>query len=241
MARRGKGPRSVAPGDDEQQQQQQQQEQQEQQAEDGGDAVGGDGYSTEAHSSPPESRPLSESNSNSNSSSCCTHPHMREPFLAGRSNSLSKSASSNDNHKQRQQQQQPQQQEMVALGPHSGVGCCGGARLVPLHQHQQRQDELRDSHVAIAMAGGLGGTVTAAAAAAAEAAEGAFPEDVEAIRRQRVVNAAAARARRKLILASGVCLVFMAIEVVAGIAANSLALMTDASHLLSDLCAFLIR
>ncbi|CDI74390.1 cation efflux family protein, putative [Eimeria praecox] len=65
-------------------------------------------------------------------------------------------------------------------------------------------------------------------------------DDSRALRRQLAVDTAAARARRKLLVASAVCLVFMAIEVVAGIASNSLALMTDASHLLSDLCAFLI-
>lgn len=48
------------------------------------------------------------------------------------------------------------------------------------------------------------------------------------------------RARRKLVMASMVCCVFMFVEIVAGVLANSLALMTDASHLLSDLCAFLI-
>ncbi|PFH31452.1 slc30a2 protein [Besnoitia besnoiti] len=48
------------------------------------------------------------------------------------------------------------------------------------------------------------------------------------------------RARQKLVTASMVCCVFMVVELVAGILANSLALMTDASHLLSDLCAFLI-
>ncbi|PHJ25937.1 cation efflux family [Cystoisospora suis] len=48
------------------------------------------------------------------------------------------------------------------------------------------------------------------------------------------------RARQKLITASMVCCVFMFVEVVAGVLSNSLALMTDASHLLSDLCAFLI-
>lgn len=60
----------------------------------------------------------------------------------------------------------------------------------------------------------------------------------ESARRER---AAADRARKKLLMASCVCLIFMVVEVVAGFAANSLALMTDASHLLSDLCAFLIR
>lgn len=54
-------------------------------------------------------------------------------------------------------------------------------------------------------------------------------------------NGGTHRARQKLVTASMVCCVFMFVEVVAGVLSNSLALMTDASHLLSDLCAFLIR
>ncbi|XP_022586735.2 zinc transporter 2 [Cyclospora cayetanensis] len=106
---------------------------------------------------------------------------------------------------------------------HSG-GCCGtnlGHSPPYGEQHVHQQDEV----VAISIVEGEGAP---------------DPEEAEVLRRQQAVDTAAARARRKLLLASGVCLVFMAVEVVAGIAANSLALMTDASHLLSDLCAFLI-
>ena len=48
------------------------------------------------------------------------------------------------------------------------------------------------------------------------------------------------RARRKLILASVLCLVFMVAEVVGGIWSNSLAIATDAAHLLTDFASFMI-
>ncbi|XP_030383722.1 zinc transporter 2 [Scaptodrosophila lebanonensis] len=47
-------------------------------------------------------------------------------------------------------------------------------------------------------------------------------------------------ARRKLIVACVLCLVFMIIEVIGGILSKSLAIAADAAHLLSDLAAFLI-
>jgi len=47
-------------------------------------------------------------------------------------------------------------------------------------------------------------------------------------------------ARNKLVLACIVSGVFMIVEVICGYLANSLAIMTDATHLLSDLCAFLV-
>ncbi|CEM07003.1 unnamed protein product [Vitrella brassicaformis CCMP3155] len=50
-------------------------------------------------------------------------------------------------------------------------------------------------------------------------------------------NAAVAR---KLILASVICLIFMIVEIVGGFLAHSLALMSDASHILSDLASNLI-
>ena len=43
------------------------------------------------------------------------------------------------------------------------------------------------------------------------------------------------RARRKLILASVLCLVFMICEVVGGVLSNSLAIATDAAHLLTGM------
>ena len=43
------------------------------------------------------------------------------------------------------------------------------------------------------------------------------------------------RARRKLILASVLCLVFMIGEVVGGVFSNSLAIATDAAHLLTGM------
>ncbi|XP_068650129.1 metal tolerance protein 1-like [Aristolochia californica] len=45
---------------------------------------------------------------------------------------------------------------------------------------------------------------------------------------------------RKLLMAVSLCIVFMSIEVVGGIKANSLAILTDAAHLLSDVAAFAI-
>ena len=45
---------------------------------------------------------------------------------------------------------------------------------------------------------------------------------------------------RKLLIAVVLCVIFMAVEVVGGIKANSLAILTDAAHLLSDVAAFAI-
>ncbi|GAB2291150.1 Metal tolerance protein 1 [Dionaea muscipula] len=45
---------------------------------------------------------------------------------------------------------------------------------------------------------------------------------------------------RKLFMAVALCIVFMSVEVVGGIKANSLAILTDAAHLLSDVAAFAI-
>uniref|UniRef100_A0A5B7BQN5 Putative metal tolerance protein 1 isoform X1 n=1 Tax=Davidia involucrata TaxID=16924 RepID=A0A5B7BQN5_DAVIN len=45
---------------------------------------------------------------------------------------------------------------------------------------------------------------------------------------------------RKLFMAVALCVVFMSVEVVGGIKANSLAILTDAAHLLSDVAAFAI-
>lgn len=47
-------------------------------------------------------------------------------------------------------------------------------------------------------------------------------------------------AMRKLFIAVVLCIVFMSVEVVGGIKANSLAILTDAAHLLSDVAAFAI-
>lgn len=45
---------------------------------------------------------------------------------------------------------------------------------------------------------------------------------------------------RKLLIAVVLCIIFMAVELVGGIKANSLAILTDATHLLSDVAAFAI-
>ncbi|XP_072959398.1 metal tolerance protein 1-like [Typha angustifolia] len=49
-----------------------------------------------------------------------------------------------------------------------------------------------------------------------------------------------AASMRKLLIAVVLCIIFMSIEVVGGIQANSLAILTDAAHLLSDVAAFAI-
>jgi len=48
------------------------------------------------------------------------------------------------------------------------------------------------------------------------------------------------KARRKLIIASLLCVVFMIGEIVGGVLANSLAIATDAAHLLTDFASFMI-
>ncbi|CAM8990431.1 unnamed protein product [Rhodiola kirilowii] len=45
---------------------------------------------------------------------------------------------------------------------------------------------------------------------------------------------------RKLVFAVVLCVIFMVVEVIGGIKANSLAILTDAAHLLSDVAAFAI-
>ncbi|EUD68927.1 hypothetical protein C922_00618 [Plasmodium inui San Antonio 1] len=49
------------------------------------------------------------------------------------------------------------------------------------------------------------------------------------------------KATKKLIIASIICIIFMIIEIVAAIVANSLSLMTDASHLFCDLLSFALN
>jgi len=49
-----------------------------------------------------------------------------------------------------------------------------------------------------------------------------------------------AKAKKRLIIICLVCSVFMIIEFIGGIWANSIAIMTDAGHLLSDLAGFVI-
>ena len=48
------------------------------------------------------------------------------------------------------------------------------------------------------------------------------------------------KARRKLVTASILCLVFMIVEVIGGVLAGSLAIATDAAHLLTDFASFMI-
>ena len=47
-------------------------------------------------------------------------------------------------------------------------------------------------------------------------------------------------ARKKLLLISLVCFGFMLFETVGGLLAGSLAIMTDAAHMLSDVAGFMI-
>ena len=53
-------------------------------------------------------------------------------------------------------------------------------------------------------------------------------------------NDSTIQAREKLLIVCLTCFVFMGIEFVGGIWASSLAIMTDAAHLLSDLAGFVI-
>ncbi|XP_015428895.1 PREDICTED: zinc transporter 2-like isoform X2 [Dufourea novaeangliae] len=48
------------------------------------------------------------------------------------------------------------------------------------------------------------------------------------------------KARKKLLLASVLCVIFMIAEIVGGILSNSLAIATDAAHLLTDFASFMI-
>lgn len=45
---------------------------------------------------------------------------------------------------------------------------------------------------------------------------------------------------RKLLCVAAICLIFMMVEVAGGFIANSLAIMTDAAHLFSDISGFFI-
>eukprot|EP01068_Selenidium_serpulae_P007999 Selendium_serpulae@DN4864_c0_g1_i2.p1 len=54
------------------------------------------------------------------------------------------------------------------------------------------------------------------------------------------IDAGVAVVKQKLVKASVICAFFMVLEFMAGFLANSLALMTDATHLLSDLSSFMI-
>ncbi|XP_013393819.1 zinc transporter 2 isoform X3 [Lingula anatina] len=56
----------------------------------------------------------------------------------------------------------------------------------------------------------------------------------------RTANEVDRRARRKLIMASVLCLAFTIGEVVGGALAGSLAIMTDASHMMTDFASFMI-
>ncbi|XP_058450285.1 proton-coupled zinc antiporter SLC30A2-like isoform X2 [Malaya genurostris] len=47
-------------------------------------------------------------------------------------------------------------------------------------------------------------------------------------------------ARKKLIIASVLCVIFMIAEIIGGVYSNSLAIATDAAHLLADLASFMI-
>ena len=48
------------------------------------------------------------------------------------------------------------------------------------------------------------------------------------------------RARNKLVFASILCILFMSAEIVGGVLSNSLAIATDAAHLLTDFASFMI-
>ncbi|XP_006813881.1 proton-coupled zinc antiporter SLC30A2-like, partial [Saccoglossus kowalevskii] len=58
--------------------------------------------------------------------------------------------------------------------------------------------------------------------------------------RNNVQNMTDSKARRKLIAASILCLLFMAGEVIGGYLSGSLAILTDAAHMLTDFASFCI-
>jgi zinc transporter 2 len=72
---------------------------------------------------------------------------------------------------------------------------------------------------------------------AAELPGNCHAENVENVEKNKI---AAKKARNKLLLVSIVCLMFMIFEIVGGYLANSLAIMTDAAHMLSDVAGFMI-
>lgn len=47
-------------------------------------------------------------------------------------------------------------------------------------------------------------------------------------------------AQRKLFIGTGLCFLFMLTEVIGGAMAHSLAIMTDAAHMLSDVAGFFV-
>lgn len=48
------------------------------------------------------------------------------------------------------------------------------------------------------------------------------------------------KARKKLLIASALCVIFMIAEIIGGVLSNSLAIATDAAHLLTDFASFMI-
>jgi len=53
-------------------------------------------------------------------------------------------------------------------------------------------------------------------------------------------DASVLTAQRKLLVGTGLCFAFMLAEIIGGLMANSLAVMTDAAHMLSDVAGFLV-
>ncbi|KAL8273480.1 hypothetical protein Esti_002546 [Eimeria stiedai] len=238
MGRRGRGTRSGGAAAVEDQQQQQQQQERVEAA----DTAEGGSKSHGRESSPAGSPPTNDCSHGYSSSG----PHSSGPHSSGaHTPEAPTEAHPGWSSRSQQQQQLQQQQQRRGEEGHQISGCCGRVDLQQQQQQQQQQQpqQHQDDAIAILVPRSPAASAANAAAGAAPAAAGAAAAtgvESDALRRQQALDAAAARARGKLVMASGVCLVFMAIEVVAGIAANSLALMTDASHLLSDLCAFLI-
>lgn len=58
--------------------------------------------------------------------------------------------------------------------------------------------------------------------------------------KERDLSAMNKKARRKLIIASVLCVLFMIAEIIGGVISGSLAIATDAAHLLTDFAAFMI-
>eukprot|EP01053_Blabericola_migrator_P003513 Blabericola_migrator_1__3512@NODE_2040_length_3379_cov_208_454710_g1295_i0_p1_GENE_NODE_2040_length_3379_cov_208_454710_g1295_i0NODE_2040_length_3379_cov_208_454710_g1295_i0_p1_ORF_typecomplete_len472_score78_82Cation_efflux/PF01545_21/1_9e53Herpes_LMP1/PF05297_11/0_00018Herpes_LMP1/PF05297_11/1_9e03NicO/PF03824_16/8_5e02NicO/PF03824_16/0_01NicO/PF03824_16/3_2e02DUF4436/PF14494_6/5_2DUF4436/PF14494_6/40_NODE_2040_length_3379_cov_208_454710_g1295_i06432058 len=63
-------------------------------------------------------------------------------------------------------------------------------------------------------------------------------EEDEAV--HQAVKATFTNAQKKLFIAIGLCTAFMLVELLAGLFAHSLAVLTDAAHMLSDVCSFAV-
>ncbi|KOX67852.1 Zinc transporter 2, partial [Melipona quadrifasciata] len=135
-----------------------------------------------------------------------------------------------------------------------------GTSIPPNNNENDENDETSSRKVIFCVHGKLSGCCTVAkgvtsieetaAAAAADATASATvgsadfqqtlsiaPEDHCHRERNEEIDK---KARKKLLLASTLCVIFMIAEIVGGVLSNSLAIATDAAHLLTDFASFMI-